>query len=343
MFEPIRTDRVLLRPARLGDVDDVLARRNDPEVAEFQDWTLPYTRERAEQSVVRAMSLDGPTVDEWWMLTVADVADTVVYGDLVVHLTWEGRTAEIGYTFAREWWGHGFAAEAAGALVAHLFDDVGVHRVEAKLHPDNAASAMLLERIGMRFEGHTRSSFWLDDENSDDWIYGMTCADREAWRDRPRSRPATVQLVEIDADSMSAVRRLVTHKSQERFVAPVWASYGDALFPEVVDGAPLIPWMRAIEADGELVGFVMLALTTEAHPEPYLWRLLIDRMHQRRGIATSVLDLLVEQCRTWGDRTLMVSWEEGKGSPEPLYLGYGFERTGNIVDGEIEGRLTFES
>jgi RimJ/RimL family protein N-acetyltransferase len=343
MFQPIRTDRLLLRPTRLDDVDDVLARRSDPEVAEFQDWTLPYTRERAEQSVTQAMSLDGPTVDEWWMLTVADAADTTVYGDLAVLLTWQGRSAEIGYTFARRWWGHGFASEAAEALVAHLFDDLGVHRVEAKLHPDNAASAMLLERIGMLFEGHTKSSFWLNGEHSDDWIYGMTRTDWEAWRDRPRSQPATVRLVEIDADSAHSVRRLVTHKSQERFVAPVWASYGDALFPEVIDGAPVVPWMRAVEADGELVGFVMVALTTEAHPEPYLWRLLIDRRHQRRGIGTSVLDLLVEQCRSWGDRTLMVSWVPGKGSPEQMYLGYGFERTGNVVDGEIEGRLTFES
>ena len=64
------------------------------------------------------------------------------------------------------------------------------------------------------------------------------------------------------------------------------------MFPESIDGAPVVPWMRAIEADGELVGFVMLAITTEAHPEPYLWRFLIDRMHQRRGIGSAALDLV---------------------------------------------------
>ena len=144
-----------------------------------------------------------------------------------------------------------------------------------------AASAMVLERVGMLFEGHTKSSFWLGDDNSDDWIYGMTRGAWEVWRDRPRQRPVIVRLVEIDADSMSDVRRLTTHKSQERFVSPVASSYGDALLPEVIDGAPVVPWMRAIEADGELVGFMMVALTTDAHPEPYLWRLLIDRLHQR--------------------------------------------------------------
>jgi GNAT superfamily N-acetyltransferase len=167
----------------------------------------------------------------------------------------------------------------------------------------------------------------------------MTRADWDAWRHRPTGRPELVRLVEIDSDSMPAVRLLAPHKSQERYVASVSISFGDALFPEIVDGAPVAHWLRAIEADGELVGFVMLSLTTETHAEPYLWRLLIDRRHQRRGIGTVVLDLLVDQCRQWGDRTLIVSWVPGKGSPEAWYLRYGFEPTGVVIDGEIEARL----
>ena len=58
--------------------------------------------------------MDGPTSDEWWMLTIADLDDTTVLGDLVVHLTWAGRTAEIGYTLARNVWGRGYAVEAVG-------------------------------------------------------------------------------------------------------------------------------------------------------------------------------------------------------------------------------------
>jgi diamine N-acetyltransferase len=96
--------------------------------------------------------------------------------------------------------------------------------------------------------------------------------------------------------------------------------------------------MRAVVADGDIVGFVMLAITTEHHPEPFLWRLLVDRLHQRRGIGGRVLDLIVEECRRMGDRTLLTSWGEGKGSPRPFYLSHGFEPTGRSVDGETEGR-----
>jgi len=273
------------------------------------------------------------------MITISDPTDATVLGDLEVCITHNAHTAEVGHSLSRSAWGHGYATEALDALVAHLFETVGVTRIEARLHPDNPNSAMVLERVGLLFEGHTKSSFWLGDDNSDDWIYGITRRDWEVWRNRPRHRPVIVRLVGIDADSTSDVRRLTTHKSQEFFVSPVAASYADALFPEVIDGAPVVPWMRAIEADGELVGFLMVALTTDTHPEPYLWRLLVDRMHQRRGIGTATLDLLVEQCRAWGDRTLVTSRESGKGSPEAVYIRFGFVPTGNVVDGETEGRL----
>ena len=94
-----------------------------------------------------------------------------------------------------------------------------------------------------------------------------------------------------------------------------------------MDGVPVVPWMRAIEADGELAGFVMMAVRTAHHPEPYLWRLLIDRRHQRRGIGDRVLGLLVDELRRDGESAMLVSWQPGPGGPEPFYLGRGFVAT----------------
>lgn len=339
MFTPIRTERLLIRSFVPDDAAGLAARRNDPQVAKYQTWELPYTAEQAERVVAELVAMDGPADGEWWMAAVC-LADTgEVLGDLAVRLSWGGRTAEVGFTFAPEHWGNGYAVESTQALIEHLFADPALTRVCGMLHPDNPASAMVLERCGLLFEGHTRSSFWVGDECSDDWLYGMTRSDWEAWRDRPRHTPERVELVEVTLDNERVVYRLKTHKTQEEFVAPMTGSYADALFPEVVDGAQVVPWMRAVVADGEIVGFVMLALITEHHPEPYLWRLLIDRMHQRRGIGGRVLDLIAAECQAMGASTLLTSWEEGKGSPRPFYLRHGFEPTGRIVDEETEARL----
>lgn len=338
MFTAIRTERLAIRPFTEGDAQGLWERRNDPKVARFQNWTVPFPRAQIDALVDELIGMDGPTNEQWWMAVVADSSTGEVFGDLALHLGSEGRIAEVGYTFATAHWGKGYAVEALQGLVDHLFEEVGITRAFGMLHPENRPSAMVLERAGFRFEGHTRLSFWLGDENSDDHIYGMVRSDWEAWRNRPQTPPSDLRLVPVTVDNERTVLGLRTHKTQEAFVAPVPFSFADALFPVVVDGAPVVPWMKAVQADGELVGFMMVALTTGHHPEPFLWRLLIDRMHQRRGIASRALDLLERELRTMGDTTMLVSWAEGKGSPDRFYLARGFEPTGNIVDGEIEAR-----
>lgn len=338
MFADIRTARLVIRQFRVDDAPSLAARRNHPEVARYQSWTLPYPLEQAEREAAAVAAMDGPAEGEWWLAAVCDGATGGAVGDLAVHLSRQGRTAQIGYDFDYDQWGRGYAAEAVAALVEYLFDDLGVTRIFGTLDPENVASAMVLERCGFLFEGHTKSSYWVGDEVSDDWIYGLVRGDWDAWRNRPRQAPGEVRLIEISTHNEQDVYRQRTHKTQEAYVAPMAWSFTDALFPEIVDGAPVIPWMRAVEADGEIVGFVMLALRTEHHPEPYLWRLLIDRLHQRRGIGGRVLELVADECRAMGDSTLVTSWGEGKGSPRPFYLTHGFEPTGRIIDDETEGR-----
>ncbi len=342
MFAPITTRRLMLRPPEPADVDTLHQRRNDPEVARWQSWTLPWPRASAEMMVADSMAMGGPLDGEWWMLTVVDQAGGVTVGDLALHLSNGGRTAEIGYTFASAQWGRGYAVEAVEALVAWLFEHQGVSRVAGMLHPANHPSAMVLERSGFVLEGHTRLSFWLGDDNSDDLIYGLTRVGWEEWQARPRYRPDEVRLVEITADSQLAVSALRTHASQERFVSPVRRSFADTLFPPVENGARQVPWLRAVEADGELVGIVLLSEPTEHDPLPCLWRLLIDRLHQRRGVADRVLPLVEAQCRAWGATELEVNWRRGRGTPEPFYLARGFEpcEVDTLPDGDevVEAR-----
>ncbi len=339
VFPPIRTERLVLRPFRPEDTDALVARRNEAEVARLQNWTLPFTREAAEELVEALVAMDGPADGEWWMLVIADPDTDEALGDLAFNLSWGGRASEIGYTLARRHWGNGYATEALNGLLEWLFQVLKVTRVSGLLHPDNVASAMVLERTGFVFEGHTRLSYWVGDDNSDDWIYGLTRADWDAWRSRPSNPPADVSLVEITPDLRGDVLALRTHKTQERMVPPVAVAFADALFPDVVGGEAVEQWMRAVLADGDLAGLVMIGLPTSHRPEPQLGGLLIDRMHQRRGVGTRAVQLIADLCREEGWAGLSARWREGRGSPGPFLGRLGFVPTGSAVDGNIEGRL----
>lgn len=221
------------------------------------------------------------------------------------------------------------------AAVDALFDQLGVHRVAATLDPRNTGSARLLEQLGFRYEGCAVAAAAVRGGWADDDRYALLRADRAAWLARPTGRPDQVALVGIDPSNVGAVARLATHRSQEGFVATMAGSFRDALVPGLVDGVPLVPWMRAVVADGETVGFVMLAEVTSTVPEPYLWRLLVDRRHQRRGIGASIIDLVVRHVREQGHRVLKTSWVDEPGGPEAFYRGLGFVPTGEVDDGEI--------
>lgn len=336
-FLPVRTARLVVRPLERGDVTRFTAYRNDPEVARYQDWELPYTRDLAHALVDSQEGLTGPRPDEWVQLAIED-ASGVLVGDLAVWLDHTAELAMIGYTLSPAAQGRGYATEAVGAVVDRLFDRLGVHRVAATLDPRNLASARLLERLGFRYEGRGVAAAYVRGEWTDDDRYAVLRDEWRAWRDRPRTPPADVSLVEVTPANVRAVTRLAVHRSQERNVATVAESLADALVPDVENGVTLVPWYRAVEADGELAGFVMLAERTDAHPVPFLWRLLIDRWFQGRGIGARAVVLAARHVRDLGAEQLAVSYVDGPGGPARFYAQLGFEPTGEIDDGEIVAR-----
>ena len=146
---------------------------------------------------------------------------------------------------------------------------------------------------------------------------------------------AVVSLREITDDNRAAVEALAVSDEQSDYVASVTVSLADAIeYPEAM------AWYRAIYADDEPVGFVMISdgITSD---DPtllgpyYLWRLLVDSRHQGHGYGSAAIDLLVDRLRSRPDaEVLLVSCHLGPATPIPFYERYGFVRTGQVHEGE---------
>jgi diamine N-acetyltransferase len=151
--------------------------------------------------------------------------------------------------------------------------------------------------------------------------------------------PQRVELREITDENRDAVCALAVRPDQERFVASVALSlHHAATTPEGE------PWYRAVYSGDEPVGFVMLSWNVPpGRPGilgPYfLWRLLIDERHQRRGFGSAVLTEIVDLVRADGATELLTSYHLGDGGPLPFYQRFGFQLTGEIEDGEPVLRL----
>ena len=155
---------------------------------------------------------------------------------------------------------------------------------------------------------------------------------------------ATVELRDIvtEADREAALSLRVA-PGQEHFVASVAESLRDAeRYPEA-----LARFWAAYDGE-DIVGFAMISdgiaedvlASDPTLVGPYfLWRLLIDERHQRRGYGTAILDAVVDYVRSRGGDELLTSYEAGEGSPGPFYARYGFLETDRVVEGERVLRL----
>lgn len=334
---PIRSERLLLRVMQPGDAAVLASYRDNPDTARFQDWPLPFTLADAERLLASQAHRDDLEPEDWTHVAIEHEGEVI--GDLALGLETSRRRATLRYTLAPEARHRGFAAEAAGAMVDALFDRTEIRRIMATADDANPASMQVIEPLGFRFEGIAYKAAPVRSEWVDGVRFALLREDRAAWVSRVRTPPDRVELIELVHENARPYAELMTHRYHEEFVSPNPTSFRHALLPEEVDGARVVPWFRGIAADGLPVGFVMLAVVTETFPDPYLWRLMIDRWHQRRGIGGRVMSMLIEQLREEGHERLMLSWGVGPGSPELYYRRLGFEPTGNMIDDEFEAAL----
>jgi RimJ/RimL family protein N-acetyltransferase len=171
------TERLVIRRFRATDTPEFAAYRSDPEVARFQSWTAPYPLERAAAMVGEFTGGD-PRVAGWFQYAVAlrEAPDTLI-GDIGVLLHDNLMQAEIGFTLDPRYQGQGYATEAVRAMLAHLFAELGLHRVSAECDARNLASARLLERAGFQREGLRRQHTWAKGEWTDDLVFGVLAVD----------------------------------------------------------------------------------------------------------------------------------------------------------------------
>jgi RimJ/RimL family protein N-acetyltransferase len=195
---PIYTARLTLRPYTLGDLDDLHAVQSHPEVSRYLYWEVrdrkgvrEDLRRKTGESVIREIG------DRLSLAVVWREVERVVGGVTLQWLSREDGGGEVGYVFNPEFAGHGFATEAASAMLRLAFTapvdgGLGLHRVIGRIDARNTASARVLERLGMRREAHFVENEFVKGEWTDEVVYAMLQREWSASRAHGRlRRPGT--------------------------------------------------------------------------------------------------------------------------------------------------------
>lgn len=160
-FPVLLTERLCLREIVPADADAVFAIQSDPQVMRWFGAEQMHERQQAQQLI--AMFADWrrqPAPGTRWGLVRRDNGRLIGSAGLFRwNRSW--RNCVLGYELAQPAWGQGYMREALVAILDYGFAEMDLHRVQAEIHPDNAASIALVQRLGFQYEGrHREQGYW---------------------------------------------------------------------------------------------------------------------------------------------------------------------------------------
>lgn len=165
----MKTERLILRPHTMDDLQDFYEYVSDAETLKFEPYK-PMTLEEAKGCL------------EWRIKSGEFMAVELKSCHKMIGNVYLGKrdfdTIEIGYVFNRKFSKQGYATEACKALISDAFKN-GTHRFYAECNPENPNSWKLLERLGFTREGYLKSNvyFWHDEAGNplwqDTYIYSL--------------------------------------------------------------------------------------------------------------------------------------------------------------------------
>jgi [ribosomal protein S5]-alanine N-acetyltransferase len=151
-FPILPTPRLVLRALRLSDLNDLYEYASDPQIDQYVPWEHYKDIEEARANLnefLEEYEKDG--LGAWGIEHRADRKLIGIINISIPHRI--HRRVEVGYTIARTYWGQGYATEALQALIQFGFEKMELLRIEAVLLPQNTASARVLLKAGMQYEG----------------------------------------------------------------------------------------------------------------------------------------------------------------------------------------------
>ncbi|MGW9414872.1 GNAT family N-acetyltransferase [Arthrobacter cupressi] len=182
---PLRTERLVLRRFEAGDLERFHAYQSLPATARFL-LRPALSLTQAMEALGRYANFSFEKEGDWVCLAIERADEPGLIGEVV--LKWLPGTgqAEIGWIMAPEGRGHGYATEAAEAVLRLGFETLMFHRIDAKLDALNTGSAGICERLGMRLEATLVDNWHYKGQWSTELIYAMLDSE---WRRRTSIAP----------------------------------------------------------------------------------------------------------------------------------------------------------
>jgi RimJ/RimL family protein N-acetyltransferase len=172
-FTSLGSPRLILRHFSDSDLEPFFTYRNNPEVARYQDWESIGRQEASEFIQEQKLSQPG-NAGEGFQFAIELIETGEMIGDCYLMVKeGDSHQAEIGVTLSPRYQRRGLASEAVTCVLDYVFGELSLHRAVAITDCENVASVALLERLGMRREGHFMQNVWFKGKWADEYVYAI--------------------------------------------------------------------------------------------------------------------------------------------------------------------------
>ncbi len=173
------TPRLRIREFRLDDLDALQEMDLHPLVNRYEPGIL--TPEDIRYRLEGALEWAAESPRKIFKLAITIPPDDRLRGRITLKINTAGDDEwMIGWSLHPDYWGKGYASEAARSALKYAFTVLKAHRVTAYCHADNSASIRVMEKIGMQLEGRLRERILLNGEWFDELVYGILSNDFHA-------------------------------------------------------------------------------------------------------------------------------------------------------------------
>lgn len=169
----LASERLRLREFEPTDLQDVQRYTGDAQAVDHVAFG-PNQLVETETYLHRAIAAARVVPRRSYEVAITHDRTSELIGSIRLGLTSDlNRDASLGYFLRRDLWGRGLATEAAKLLVSFGFERLELHRIWATCSTENAASARLLEKLGVRREGHLREDVRVRGRWRDSYVYAV--------------------------------------------------------------------------------------------------------------------------------------------------------------------------
>jgi RimJ/RimL family protein N-acetyltransferase len=152
----ITTARLLLRSLEREDIPALARLAGAREISSMTaNIPHPYNEKNAEDFLTRVSEEFRSGLSVSFAICISPERE--LRGAVGLNITAAHERAELGYWIGVPHWGRGYVTEAAAAVLAFGFENLGLNRIYAFRFAENSASGRVLEKIGMRHEGRSRA------------------------------------------------------------------------------------------------------------------------------------------------------------------------------------------